>query len=96
MPAYSSPLLECLSLVMVVSFLGTSGEETTIHLFWDSRSSSSTGSIVGLRLRRSGVGDGDGDGDLWERGIFQASSMKLRAAWVWRSEGKLHGQTGRC
>ena len=28
--------------------------------------------------------------------IWQASSKKLRASWVWRSVGKLHGQTGRC
>ena len=71
-PAYSSPLIEFLRPVMVISFLGghlgISGEETAIHLFCASRSSSSTGSVAELRLQCSGVGDGDGDGDLWERG----------------------------
>ena len=64
MLAYSSPLLECLPSVMVVSFLGDVGRRDRYKPLLGQ--SSSTGSVAELRLRRSGVGDGDRD--LWERG----------------------------
>ena len=65
MPAYSSPLLECLPPVMAVSFLGDVGRRDRYTPLLGQSLLELHGKLAGLRLRRSGVGDGDGD--LWER-----------------------------